>query len=235
MNKMRSMKKRVTREAGMVAVAVVGAFALSMGTGYLSDGALNEKNQAMAQYNQTQSQLGVMRGQINKSDDAEKRYVDVKLDRDNEDYMNDTDNLKNLLKAMKDQYRFADSMKLTISADKPVDRPEFSALNYKVMLHEDMEMNVSAMSDVHVFSFLEDMKKRLPGLIRIKNFRINRKSSMSIESLTQMSSGNKPELVDATIKFTWLTLEDKNPPKPPAEGAADASNPAQPPAAGGPQ
>lgn len=230
MSKMLYLKKQVTRESGIIAGGVVIAFVLSMVTGGLAEDATNNMNMAQSRYNQAVSQLGMMRGQIAKSADAEKRYVEIMVGRDNEEFLNDTENLKNLLKTMKDQYRFSDSMRLTISSDAVSNKPDYTPLNYKVIVRDDMEVNLAAISDVHVFSFMQDMDRRLPGLLRIKNFRLTRKAVMNMDSLTQMSTGGKPELVDATLKFTWITLEDKNPPKTEEAGAAAAGTPPSDPA-----
>jgi hypothetical protein len=223
MSKLHVLKKQVTREAGIAAGMVVAAFVLMMGTGYFSDGALESKNQVQSQYMQSESQLGMMRSQISKSADAEKRYVDIRLERDNEDFVNNTDQLKNLLREMKEQYRLSDTMRLTISTEKPSEKPEFQTLNYKVIVREDMEMAAGAISDVHLYSLLKEMNRRMPGIIRIKNFKLTRKSSMSMENLAQLASGNKLELVDSAIKFTWITLEDKNPPKKDVPSASEPS------------
>jgi len=229
MSRLQSLKKQVTRESALIGGGVVAAFVLMMGTGYLSEGAIQRKNMAQSQFTQSESQLGMMRGQINKSDDAEKRYIDIRLDRNNDNFLNDTDELKELLKQMKEQYRLSDNMRLTISADKVSERPEFQALNYKVIVRDDMEITTGAISDVHLFSFLQDMNRRMPGVIRIKSFSMTRKSNMSFENLAQLSSGSRIEMTDGTIKFTWLTLEDKNPPKPAAD---DGAVPAAPPQGG---
>jgi hypothetical protein len=213
MSKLKTLKQRVVRESGMVGGAVVATFAVMMVTGYFSESALESKNQAQSQFTQSESQLGLMRSQISKSDDAEKRYVDIKLNRDNEDFVNNTDQLKDLLRKMKEQYRLSDTMRLTISIEKPSEKPELQTLNYKVIVREDMEMAAGAISDVHFYSFIEDMKRRMPGIVRIKSVKLTRKSAMSMENLAQLGRGNKLELVDGSIKFTWLTLEDKNPPK----------------------
>lgn len=227
MNKLQTIKKQVTRQAVMIGGAVIAAFALMMVTGFLADSALERKNQAQSQYTQAESQLGMMRSQLSKSDDAEKRYTDIKLSRDNEDFLNDTEKLKDHLKEMKDQYRFSDAMRLSISTDKVAENPEFSALNYNVIWREDMEMTTGAISDVHIYSFLQDMKRSMPGLIRITHLNLTRKSAMSMQNLAQLGAGNKLDLVDASVKFTWLTIQDKNPP------AAESAN--TPPVVGGVQ
>lgn len=225
MSKLQTLKKQVTRQVGIVGGAVVVAFIAMMGSGSLSDGAIQRKNQSQSQYTQGESQLGVMRSQISKSDDAEKRYVDYRLDRDNDEFINNTDGLKELLKSMKEQYRLSDSMKLSISTEKESDRPEFAGLNYKIIVREDMEMSAGAISDVHFYSFLHDMERRMPGIIRFKEVRLTRKSPMSFDALAQLSAGTKLELVDGSVKFTWLTFADKNPPAGAAKDATGATAP----------
>ncbi|MFZ4125088.1 MAG: hypothetical protein ACOYJ2_03330 [Rickettsiales bacterium] len=230
-SKLQSLKKQVTREAAMRAGGVVAAFAFMMVTGSFSESATTEKMQAQSQLSQAESQLGMMRGQITKTANAEQRFSELSINRDNEEFVTTTDQLKELLKQMKNQYRFSDAMRLTISQEKVSERSEFTGLNYKIVVRDDMEMKAGAISDLHFFSFIQDMQRRMPGLIRIKQMSVSRKSAMSMDALSQMGAGAKPELVDAMVKFTWLTLQDASPPK--TEKAENAAAPVTPPPTAG--
>ncbi|MFN7613216.1 MAG: hypothetical protein ACK5QI_07605, partial [Alphaproteobacteria bacterium] len=68
----------------------------------------------------------------------------------------------------------------------------------------------------HVYSFLDQWLKEVPGIIRVTDFKLNRRAPMSLESLAQMKSGSVPELVDGAIRFTWITLENKSAPAEPS-------------------
>lgn len=208
--KVQSLKKQVTREAALRAIGVVIACVVMMVTGNFSESIATEKVQAQSQLAQAESQLGIMRNQITKTDNAEQRFSDLRVSRDNEEFVTTTETLKDILKKMKEQYRLSDAMRLTISQDNIAEHADFTGLNYKIIVREDMEIKVGTISDLHFFSFLQAMQRRMPGLIRITQMNVTRKSPMSIDVLSQMGTGAKPELVDASVKFTWFTLQKVN-------------------------
>ncbi|MBN8543423.1 MAG: hypothetical protein J0M34_04070 [Alphaproteobacteria bacterium] len=231
-SKLQVLKKQVIREAGLRAGYVVIAFIAMMVTGSFSETASTEKMQAQGQLSASESQLGMMRSQITKTNSAEQRFAELSINRDNEEFVTTTDRLKETLKVMKEQYRLSDAMRLTISQEKISERPEFTGLNYKILVRDEMEISTGTLSDLHFFSFIQDMQRRMPGLIRIKQMSVLRKSQLSMDVLGQMSTGGKPDVVDGVVKFTWLTLQDANPPKTGQGQDANAPN-AAPPTAGG--
>jgi hypothetical protein len=208
---------------------------LMLGATHLAEGAGQSKTEAENALNQDRSQVALMQTQLAQTEGALARYAKMEMARGNINFDNSTENMKATLKKLKDQFRLSDSMRLTISPEKLSQQAALQALNYKVLVHEDMEIALGAMSDVHVYSFLTQFLREAPGLLRVTKLQVNRRASMSAEVLGQMAAGANPELVEGKIIFTWIALEDKNPPnkETPPNAPEAAASPVSPPAPGG--
>lgn len=225
MNKAKQMQKNLVKLGAIVGGVVVVCVGIMVVTGSMADSAAQRKMNAENARNNDSSQISTMRNQIEQSGDAEKRFVDISLKHSSSDYSANTDALKEWLRQMKDKYRFSDSFKLTLANEKKSDKPEFSALNFDVTVREPMKLEFGAISDTHVFSFVNQLERDMPGMVRVTKLGITRKSDITTSSLRDFAAGGTPENVEADIEFTWIGLtpkDDKN----------NASSTA--PAAGGP-
>lgn len=209
MNKARQMQKNLIKLGAVVGGIVVVCVGIMMVTGSMADGANQRKSAAENARNNDASQISTMRTQIEQSGDAEKRFVDISLHHTSGDYSANTDALKEWLREMKDKYRFSDSFKLTLANEKKSDKPEFSALNFDVTVREPMKLEFGAISDTHVFSFVNQLQHDMPGMVRVTKLDITRKSDITTASLREFAAGGTPENVDADIEFTWVGLSPK--------------------------
>jgi hypothetical protein len=72
-----------------------------------------------------------------------------------------------------------------------------------------MKIDFQAVSDMHVFSFLEELRAAAPGLIRIDMVSLKRTADMLDASISQIASGSTPLLVDVKVEFTWIGIAPK--------------------------
>lgn len=209
MNKAKQMQKKLMKLAAIVGGVVVFSAIAVFVTGSLASDAQQRKAAAEGARNSESAQIANIRTQIEQSGDAEKRFVAIELNHNSADYSANTDALKDWLREMKEKYRFGDSFKLTLALDKPSDKPEFSNLNYKVSVREPMKLEFGALSDMHVFSFVQQLQNDMPGLVKITKFEITRKNDMNTNSFRDMAAGSVNEYVDAVVEFTWVGIEPK--------------------------
>lgn len=218
MNKLKQLTKRLGIEAAVVALIVASIAGIMMLTGGMATKALERKTQAETALAQDNAQLATARSQLERSGEAEKRYVEIQLGRNNLDFTSSTDALKEWARVAKARYRFANNFKLNLPPQKPTDKQELSSLDYDILVREGVTMELEAMSDLHVFSFLEELHKGTPGFIRITALEMEKRSDMTAQTIAQMIGGMAPNLMIAKIKFNWVGVN----PKP---VAADASAP----------
>jgi hypothetical protein len=229
MNKLQRLKKTLIREAVKLALAVFILMIILFVVNYLQQGVLERKTDVESLLNQDRAQLALMQSQIAAAGEALQRFDALKLKAEDKNFADNTEALKASLRQLKTQFRFSNAMRLTITGARVSQQADLQALNYKVLVREDMELVIAAMSDVHVYSFLDQWLKEVPGIILVTDFKLNRRAPMSLESLAQMKSGSVPELVDGAIRFTWITLENKSAPAEPAAPNSLAPSFAQPP------
>lgn len=223
MSKKKTLQKRTAVQAGIALAIAAGFGGVMLMTGTLADDAEQNRMRVESTLNQDRSQLATLRSQLERSGDAEKRFVDMQLYKTGNNYSASSDAMKEWLRVAKDRYRFGNSFKLKLSSQKPSDKQELQSFNYNVFLRDEMEITLDAISDMHVYSFIQQMDRAGPGFIRITRLDIERKSDMDNEMLRQMVSGLAPELVSATIQFVWVGLDPKETPPvdavpPPAGG-----------------
>lgn len=209
MNKAKLLQKQLVKLGAIVFGVIAVSAGIMMFTGSMATEAETRKATAESARNNDNSQITSMSNQIAQSGDASKRFVDIALNHTSDDYSANTDTLKSMLRTLKDQYRFSNNFKLTLAVDKPGDNPAFSAIDYDVTVREPMKLELGAMSDTHVYSFLRQLQRDLPGLVRITKFSAERKSDLDTQQLRELSSGLNPENVGATIEFSWIGLTPK--------------------------
>jgi type II secretory pathway component PulM len=222
MNKLQRLQRVLIREGVMLAGVVFLLVIILFAVNYIQQGVLESRTEAESLLNQDRAQLALMQSQLAKASEATRRFDALNLEEQDQYFANNTEVFKESLRSLKTKFRLGNGMRLIIAGAQVSQQADLQALNYKVLVREDMELVISAMSDVHAYSFLKQWLKEAPGIIRVNGLKLNRRAPMSIESLAQMKNGAVPELVGGVIRFTWITLENKTAP---AEPAAPASPP----------
>ena len=220
MNKLQRLKKKLFREGGVMVGAVVLAGMLMTGAEMLAKQAQKEKSEAQVALEQDRNQVQLMQTQISKTGEALEQFSELSETRASDRFDNNTETMKAVLRQLKDRFRLSDSLQLTISPEKISEQPTLQALNYKVVVREDMEITLGAMSDLHAYSALQQFLREMPGLVRLTQMQLSRRAPMSPEAIAQMRAGGLPELAGGKLRFTWITFEEKN-----AAQASDAPTP----------
>ena len=215
MNKYKQLTKKIAKTAIIAAIIVAGVGAIYFGISLYSDSVNKQRKEYEAKLNTDDALLANLNGQMAKSGEAEKRYISIQESRSNYDFSAELDGeggLKNFLTAAKTRYVFSENPKPTLKSVKPKlsDKPELSNLNYDIFLLPRMEFKFNAASDMHVFSFIDDLRRAAPGLIHIDKVELKRSGDMTPGIISQAQTGPMPTLVDATIEFTWIRIVPKD-------------------------
>lgn len=214
MNKLKLMQKQVGMASGIALAALVVTGGIMAFTGSLAGSAATRKAEADSNRNQAQSQLQSMQAQIEKSGDAERSFLDIQRAHSDPDYAASSEAIKDWLRAAKAQYRFSDTFKLTLALEKKSERGEFSGMNFDIMVREPMKLELDAISDTHVFSFIDGMLREAPGFVRISKMDMQRKSDMSMNAYRYMLTGAGVDFVKAQLEFSWIGVQAKEIPAP---------------------
>ncbi len=218
MNKYQKLIKALITTAvkcfAVLAIAVGAYVAVSMH----KESVLKQKTEAELKLSEAEAMRNNLRDQIDKVGAAEKRFIEFKGTREVDSFSANFEAFQAFLKASKDRYRL--SMELLPAKEIPTDKAELKNFSHDVMLRPKIELTVKAISDTHVFSFIRDMQRNSPGLVRIEKVSIKRldKSDLTDEVIGSLKTGASPLMVEAVIQLTWIRFVEKA--SKPASGAA---------------
>lgn len=218
MNKYKELRKRILKILMMAMGAVAVAAMFYTGVVFMAAGVTEDKESAESRFNSENSLFLSLSEQMNKSGMAEKRYALIQEERATPEYIVDLKILKEFLADARLKFKL-DNLRIKSVTSAVSDKPELANFNYDVKVFSRLRITFAAVSDVHVFSFLDHFRKAMSGLVRIDLVEINRLSDFTDQSLNAIkNSGTMPLNVDAKIEFTWIGLapkEAKKSPKPP--------------------
>lgn len=209
MRKLEKMKKRVIVEAsiagGIVLVAVgILVFAMHL-TSTHTDEMTIAKNAVQAE----RVKLDDLNKQIEKTGISSQVYEEVVGRKANLNFALDRTALRAVLSQLKGRYRLS-HLAMEVSPAEKFTNKELEALAIEAMQMR-VKLNISAMSDTHIYSFLQDMQQALPGLIKPVVVNLKRDRKFDMEALTQIKAGNTLPMVSGVIEFMWYGF------KPPVE------------------
>lgn len=201
-------KKNIkTAISAVILVAVCGA--VYAGMWFFASTVEEKKTAATNKSTQDEGLLNDLRSQVNKSGEAAKRFAEISGARRSLNFSGTKDSFSEYLRAAKQHYRL-DKMDLKLAKETVSTKPELQNFNYAVTLRPHLTLKFQAVSDVHVFSFLEDLQRNAPGVVRVEVVSLRRLSEMNESVLGQIPNGVAPLLVEATIDFTWINFVPKD-------------------------
>lgn len=210
MIKYNELRKKTLKIAGMAAAAIAAVAAVYAGFSMILDSVAEQRTSAESTFDADNGLLASLRDQLNKSGEAEKRYVAIQENRSTQAYETDIKALEAFLSNARDRYKFGD-LKIKRTTAVVSDKPELANFTFNVQVWNRLRITFKAVSDVHVFSFLEEFRNSVPGFIRVEALEIKRNFDFTDQSLSTIkSSGTMPLNVEAKIEFSWIGLSPKD-------------------------
>ncbi len=80
----------------------------------------------------------------------------------------------------------------------------------QVVLKSPVTVDVSALDDVDVYSFVKFIEEKFPGRVDISSFKLKRSEIFNEAMLRKIGGGDSTPLVQSQISFDWLTMAPKN-------------------------
>lgn len=212
MNKYKQLSKQIAR-SGVVALVVVGiSGAVFGGISFFASSVEESRAQAEKQYNEDKSKRNNYSEQMSKSNEAEKRYAAIQESRSTADFAANFAVLRTWLVNAKERYRLSDPG-ISSGTEAATAKPMLKDMPYDITERSGMKLTFKAVSDVHAFSLLEDMRSSAPGMFRVEAMELKRTGTQDLdEGATQrIRNGVMPLLVDATIELKWIGIVPKPP------------------------
>ena len=214
MNKKAKLLKSLIKLGVIFGSAIVGCIVLYFATDDLSTSSENDKSEAERLLTQDRGRISDFNTQLEKSNLAEKRFLETQASRTNTEYNSDTDSLKEWLKSAISRYRFSSNLKLSLTSDVTGDNKLLNGTTYEAIEHPQMKMEFNAITDTHVFSFLDELTQNSPGFVMIEGLSMKRVADADKNVVTLLRSGATPYLMDIKVTFNWIGLREKVTKKP---------------------
>ncbi len=97
----------------------------------------------------------------------------------------------------------------SISSGVLVEDPKATEANY-VVLRSPVQLDISSLDDVDVYTFIKALQERFPGNVDIINVDMARKQSVTAPLLREIGSGSPTKMVEAKVNFEWRTMAPKD-------------------------
>lgn len=97
------------------------------------------------------------------------------------------------------------SAKYSIGAAEVRENEQASDAGY-VILHSPLSINIDALDDIDIYSFIYWMENAFPGHAAVSELTLERKLDIDEVTLRQIGNGVPTVLVNANVNFDWSTM-----------------------------
>ncbi len=212
MSKQKQLSKKIVRTAVIAAIAIAGAVGLYMGVSLATESVDKQKQDMESKLRSDEDKLRGLKDRYDKSGVAEKSFIEIQSKRvAGTPYTSSVEQLVEYLRAAKTRYKFFKFDTTRPPKETPTDRPELANFNNQIIATRPLKFNITAISDVHIFSFLEELRSAMPGFIRVDSITLKRSADMTDGTYSALTNnGSAVALVEAKIELTWITVSAKD-------------------------
>ncbi len=84
-------------------------------------------------------------------------------------------------------------------------RFHFISLRTEMIAHQQLRLTLTSTTDEDIYPFIETLPESVPERLIIKTLHLKRIGDVTPEILSQITAGQLPELVQATLEIIWLS------------------------------
>ncbi|GEM_PF-1873857 len=198
------MKKRIAVEVGIFVgvLAVIAGAMYGIKSWYTSVD--QQRNTLRSELSAAESRISEITRQIDDSGTSSEIFNDIRSKKDNLSFTFERDQVAERLAVLRDKYRLS-SLSLTVSPESEINIPRLQNMSMKAV-YTVIDLKFGAMSDTHVFSFIDDLQRSMPGFVRVDDITIEREKAMDVTIFRQMSRGAVPQMISGSLSFKWIGL-----------------------------
>lgn len=213
MNKSKTLTQQLARQAIITGAIVLVGIGVIAGGMMWESSAEEDKRQTESAVARLNTQLSDAQSQIQRSSNAEKTFETIREGRKNMQFAVDSAAFKTWLRQGKETFRFSDSFRLFLSPEQKSNDAQLTIYPFDFYIHENNRLEIDAITDLHVLSFLEAFLAETPGLIDIHKFSLRRTLDVDSATSLRMRTGDIPFFVHANVEFNWAGVTPKPEPK----------------------
>jgi gas vesicle protein len=220
-NKFQQLMQQLLVRIG-IAVAVVGALAgLMLLATSTEESTQKERDKAKSELSTVRNKTSSLNKQIEDLGAASQIYADLAEERSNMEFVIQPKSVRDLMGQLKDAY-FITTLNLELSNQETVDLSQLNQDEEEAVKIEGT-MNLGGLSDQYIYQFIEALHQDFPGFVAMKSLSLQRRQSINIDVLSQISRGNPIETVSGNVAFNWYgfirkKVEEENKPSETSDG-----------------
>ncbi|MFO1241908.1 MAG: hypothetical protein U1E36_01695 [Rickettsiales bacterium] len=197
-------KKRLIKEGAIALIVLLVLGGLAGLASYLAS--QNEQKILMlqGQFNAAMGQLSDLERKHEIIKESVDEFLKIKSDIKSNYYNLNREKASEVLSNVGREHRI-DKIDTQMSPIETLSMPEATFQRADAQF-SDIHLTFKAMSDLHVYAFIESLMQELPGIKKMTSLRITPLDSFKSQDLVDMSTGKKPELVQAEVSFLWLGI-----------------------------
>lgn len=208
MMKFNYLKKQLAVGAVISIVLIAIAAGAALYVVGLSETAIEDKARIESDIRNIESQVASYEAQLGKSDESLAVFVKmVELRGDGLEFGITRSEAARALQNMVDKYRL-DVISSEIGPLEPLEGPAYEGIQMDIERSE-IKIQFQAITDQHVYSFLEEFTLRFPGIIKLNGFNLEREREITSNTLFQVHSGGTPLLVKGGLTAEWILFTPK--------------------------
>jgi hypothetical protein len=203
-NKLKLLKKRLIKNAILIAIILVaftaGAFLLSN----YDDNATAEQHAKEGENSQVRSESQTLQDQLGSGLEIGNFYDNYSKDH-NSDFTLKRESATQWLTVFREKNHIT-NLSITIS---PITDTKIDGLQLRTgtLVKSEIHLTLSALTDNSVYNFIEAIQRQLPGITVFSEVKITRTADITRGVLIELSHHRITPLVTAEITFQWLGIQ----------------------------
>lgn len=208
--KIQNERNRLIKEVIKLTVGVGVCLAIYLGASSWASSVEQSKTENTSRTAQLQTEITNLRTKVDSSGSAQKIYTGLVESRGNEDFEIDNEKVRAILQELVKRHRISISDKLEYSAEREFKHPELTTVTTPIKVRQEAKLRFAAISDLHVYAFMQSLSRELPGIIKFTQFKITRKVMVDEDAITQLALGRTINTVEAEVAFDWFGFDQTN-------------------------
>ena len=203
------------KEAAIAAGAIFILSGLAFGITSYEESVATDLQNANNSVNSLSSQITDIERKKNIISTSIKQYKDLKTRMDKNEFVLDPITAQEKLNNIRKEFQLNEP-KVEFKEEIELTTPTYQNFPSITATFREVSLTFKALTDLHVYSFLNALKTEFPGLIKVNEVKIRRLSRIDTSIIKGIViAGQEPELIEANINFLWIGLRMKG-----GEGAA---------------
>jgi hypothetical protein len=205
MKKIVALKKKLVKSSAIAALLIGACSGLMFFLASFNTEKITAVQQTESQMRQARADLATIEDNINIYERSYSAYLTIYEALKAGKYDLDAARGSKILELLGRKHRLS-NMNLTMSSSEPFNTQTYVGFT---PVYRNITLNFSAMTDTHVYAFLQNIEKYFSGYIHFTKIILQSERGIDDTTIPEVRKGVSTKLVRATVSFIWVGIEEK--------------------------